>query len=93
MNNSTFFAKAQLKDWGNSLALRIPKKVRQALGLHDGSQVSISVEDNKIILQVEGNEFFNLSQNLSLTKLTDKITKTNQHAEQEDYKPAGKELW
>jgi antitoxin MazE len=92
MNNKAFFAKTQLKDWGNSLALRIPKKVKQALGLHDGSKVSISVEDNKIILQVEGDEFFNLSQNLSLTKLTDKITKSNQHG-QEDYKPTGKEVW
>ena len=40
----------EIKRWGNSLALRIPKDISQTLGVTDGSQVEMNLEDGKLII-------------------------------------------
>lgn len=35
--------------WGNSLAIRIPKNVADALGLKEGQQVEVEQADNGVI--------------------------------------------
>lgn len=45
-----------LSRWGNSLSIRIPKKVLDALKLTNDDKVSYQVEDNKIILTPEKKE-------------------------------------
>lgn len=91
---STLVAKTEIKEWGNSLAIRIPKKIKDALGLHDGSQINISLEGNKVILESEENPFFDLSKDMNLLRITNKITTKNKHSGEEfdDY-AVGKEVW
>ena len=40
----------EIKRWGNSLALRIPKDLCRTLGLDEGSQVDMTVADGKLII-------------------------------------------
>jgi antitoxin MazE len=40
-------AKMQVSKWGNSLAVRLPTSVVEALGLKDGDQVEIQVAGEK----------------------------------------------
>ena len=86
-----------VKTWGNSLGVRIPKKVADALGLHDGSQIKISLDGNKIMLESESNPFFDLSQDLNLMTLLSKITSKNKHSSDEDERlddeAFGQEVW
>ena len=91
---STLVAKTEIKEWGNSLAIRIPKKIKDALGLHDGSQINISLEGNKVILESDENPFFDLSKDSDLLRITNKITAKNKHSGDEfnDY-VVGKEVW
>ncbi len=43
---------SQISQYGNSLAIRIPKPFAKDLGLNKGSAVDISVEDGKLVVQV-----------------------------------------
>lgn len=91
---STLVAKTEVKEWGNSLAVRIPKKVKDALGLHDGSQMSISLDGNKVILESEENPFFDLSRDMNLLSIVGKITSKNKHSGEEfDDDAVGEEVW
>ncbi len=83
-----------VKTWGNSLCVRIPKKVADALKLHDGSQIKISLDGNKIVLEPESNPFFDLSQDLNLMTLLSKITSKNKHSSDEfEGEVVGEEVW
>lgn len=91
---STLVTKTEVKEWGNSLAVRIPKKVKDALGLRDGSQMSISLDGNKVILESEENPFFDLSKDISLLAVVGKITSKNRHSGEEFEDGAvGEEVW
>jgi len=39
-----------LKKWGNSLALRLPKRIAEELNLKEGSKVDIKIEGGKIVI-------------------------------------------
>ena len=41
---------AQIGRWGNSLALRIPKQLADALAIGEGTTVEIAVEDGRLVL-------------------------------------------
>ncbi|KFI49567.1 AbrB/MazE/SpoVT family DNA-binding domain-containing protein [Bifidobacterium biavatii] len=45
--------KATVNKWGNALGVRIPKDIRERMGLHDGSQVDIDVDDDRIVITPE----------------------------------------
>ena len=36
--------------WGNSLAIRIPKNIAEKIHLQEGNSISITVENNNIII-------------------------------------------
>jgi antitoxin MazE len=40
----------EIRRWGNSLALRIPKDLTQTLGLDEGSKVEMILEDGRLII-------------------------------------------
>jgi antitoxin MazE len=40
----------EIKRWGNSLALRIPKDVQSALDLGEGSQVTLELSRGKLVI-------------------------------------------
>lgn len=93
----TTISTTEVKTWGNSLGIRIPKKVARALKLHDGSQIKISLDGSKIVLESESNPFFDLSQDLNLMTLLSKITSKNKHSSDEDEstddEAVGQEVW
>ena len=43
--------KAQVSKWGNSLAVRIPKHIVEALNLQANDAIAFTVEDGKAILE------------------------------------------
>ena len=83
-----------VKSWGNSLGIRIPKKIIDNFHLHDGSPMKIMIDGNKIILEPDNNTFFNLSINVSLATVLSKITNKNKHSSSEfEDDPMGNEIW
>ena len=42
--------RTQITRWGNSLGLRIPKRIATQVGLKAGDQVEITAEDGRIIV-------------------------------------------
>jgi len=76
----------KVQRWGNSLAVRIPKVILDDLNMKEGSDISISVENNtiKIIL---------IKKKPTLEELISKITPENKHDEVDWGKPEGAEIW
>jgi len=75
---------SQVHKWGNSLGLRIPARLAKQLQLHDGSKVSIEVEDGKLIVQAP---------HYDLEAMCKQITPQNQHHLFFDETSRGKEEW
>lgn len=91
---STLVAQTEIKEWGNSLAIRIPRKIKEALSLHNGSQINISLDGNKVVLESPENPFFDLSKDISLLAVVGKITSKNRHSGEEFEETAvGGEVW
>jgi antitoxin MazE len=91
---TSLITKSEIKEWGNSLGVRIPKKVIDALNLHDGSQINVLLDGNKIVLEPQDNPFFDLSKDVELSSLTAKITAKNKHSGEEfDDESVGNEVW
>ncbi|GGN55696.1 multidrug transporter MatE [Oceanobacillus indicireducens] len=76
---------ATVQKWGNSLGIRIPKKVAEELGIVNGSQMEIIVKEGQIILKPAKIE-------LTLEELMVQITRENQHEEIDFGKQEGNEL-
>lgn len=76
----------QVQKWGNSLALRIPKQVAKEAHLKEGSEVNVTQELGKIILNPVESE-------VKLSELLEKVTSENLHDEQDFGVPQGKEIW
>ena len=76
-----------IQQWGNSLALRIPKAFAQQARVKKGSQVRITVEKNRMVIApVEKNK-------ITLKSLLAGVTPENIHPETDWGKPMGKEIW
>lgn len=52
---------AELKKWGNSLALRLPRHILEGAALKEGTPVELSVEDGALIVRSTRKKF-NLSE-------------------------------
>jgi antitoxin MazE len=72
--------------WGNSQAVRIPKRVLDQARLREGEELEIRVEAGRITLEPVNSE-------LTLESLVAQITPGNQHHELDWGKPAGREVW
>lgn len=79
--------KTQIGQWGNSLAIRIPKFVIESLDLKASDSIEFSIESGKIVL-----EPIKTLEELSLDEL---LAEVNEPSEPEiDWgKPMGKEIW
>jgi antitoxin MazE len=77
----------KVQQWGNSLALRIPKAFAVEANLQKGTVVDVSEEDGKIILTPVKKRKFTLEGLLS------GVTKENIHGEISFGKRVGKEIW
>lgn len=77
----------KIQQWGNSLALRIPKAFAAEAKLHKGAVVDVSEEGGKIILTPVKKE------KITLKSLLSAVTKENIHGEISTGKRVGKEIW
>ncbi len=77
----------KIQQWGNSLALRIPKAFAVEANLQKGAVVDVSEEGGKIILTPIKRRKFTLESLLS------GVTKENIHGEISTGKRVGKEIW
>lgn len=77
----------QVKKWGNSLAIRVPRRVAADLGLSEDSLVEITTDGSTATVKAEANHPF------SLEDLVKGITPDNVHSEVDWGAPIGKEIW
>ena len=75
-----------ISKWGNSLGLRIPKKLAEEIRVEDGDAVDISVQDGAIVVRPQRREY-------TIEELVAGITPKNRHAVVSWGKPVGKEVW
>ncbi len=78
--------RSRIVKWGNSQAVRIPKKVLDQARLREGEELEIRVEAGRITLE-------SLNSGLTLESLVAQITRENQHHELDWGKPVGREVW
>jgi antitoxin MazE len=83
--------KAQIQQFGNTLALCIPETFVEAANLTQGSVVDISIEDHKLVIQFSDDEQGEAQ--ISLEQLLAGITTENIHGEVETGTPIGSEVW
>jgi len=75
----------RLSKWGNSVGVRLPKYVVDALGLKPGSAVNVSLENDRIVLYP--------AHKYCLNDLVSKITEENRHGETDWGNDEGNEWW
>jgi antitoxin MazE len=79
--------KTQLRKWGNSLAIRVPKPVAAAAELKQGDRLEFHVTGpGAIHIRAE-------KAKPTLSQLVREITDENRHAEADWGKPTENELW
>ncbi len=77
----------KIQQWGNCLALRIPKAIVIKAHLYKGASVDLSEEDGKIlIIPVKKRKFI-------LKGLLSEVTANNIHGEIKTGQKIGKEAW
>lgn len=75
---------AHIQKWGNSLGLRIPMQLAKQLKLHQGSPVTIEIEDDRMVIQ---------SPKYNLDTMIADITPENRHHQILDDEQQGNEEW
>ena len=78
----------QIKKWGNSLAIRIPKSFAKEVEIKEGSRVDISIDEKKIVIEpaVKPEKY-------ELKDLLAEVKESNIHKEYLKDSPCGKEIW
>jgi antitoxin MazE len=79
--------KTVVRQWGNSLALRIPKAFAQQTSIKKGSAVTLMVENGAMVMKPLKRRKY------TLHELVSKITPQNRHPETDWGRPMGKEVW
>ena len=75
-----------LKHWGNSLAIRIPSAVANALDLKANSRVSMTLEAGRVILEPS-------TAAIDIDAMVTRITRKNRHHESDTGDAIGNETW
>ena len=76
---------ARVQRWGNSLAIRIPRAYASDLGVHEGSEVELTLDGRALIVTT--------STVPTLDALLERITDANRHDELDIGPPEGREAW
>jgi len=79
--------KTQVQKWGNSLALRIPKPFAEEIGLRRYSEVEVSVQDGRLIIEPIPDSA------PELKALLAQVTEENLHHEISTGHAMGREAW
>lgn len=77
----------KVQKWGNSLGLRLPKKLADDLNMATGTEVDIVVHEGKLVLTPRHPKRFTLDELLS------RVTKRNKHSEVDLGPGRGDEQW
>lgn len=79
--------RSKVQQWGNSLALRIPKAFAEETGLGARSEVDITVEGQALVVApVRAPRY-------TLEALLEGVTPDNLHDEVDTGPPVGREVW
>ena len=78
------FMKTNVRQWGNSIGVRIPKLLAQEIGIVDGTALEMDLVDGKIVMA---------KSKLTLEGLLLGITAENRHEEIKIGAPKGNEVW
>lgn len=81
----------QFRKWGNSLAVRIPKSVADAIGASDGKRVELTVRNGALVLQPLAKP--KRKPRYSLDELLAGMTRDNVPRETAWGPPRGNEVW
>lgn len=79
--------KTTLQKWGNSYAVRIPKSFIKEVGLEYRTDVEMTLEDGKLVIQPVKEE------TITLDELLADVTKKNLHTAVDTGAPVGNEVW
>ncbi|BFH62100.1 AbrB/MazE/SpoVT family DNA-binding domain-containing protein [Paenibacillus azoreducens] len=74
----------QVQKWGNSLGIRIPKSLALKVGIKEGSEVDLDVEDGHLVIKPKS---------ATLDELLAQVTPENLHKEVSTGEPQGQESW
>ena len=74
----------QVNQWGNSLAVRIPKSFAEHIHIKSGSEIEMNITDDSIVLS---------KPTYSLDNLLNNVTPKNLHDETDWGTPQGNEVW
>jgi len=77
-----------IQQWGNSLAVRLPKEIIRKMKLHAGSQVSVASNAQSIVIKPEAR-----TPRKTLDELLKGMTAKNIHRETDWGPDVGKEIW
>ena len=77
---------ASIQKWGNSLAVRIPKPLAENLGVSEGTQVTITTDEGRLMICPSAPVY-------KLENLLKGITRKNLHPETDTGAPQGGEVW
>jgi antitoxin MazE len=79
--------KTTVQKWGNSYAMRIPKSFIKEMGLKYRTDVELTLEDGKLVIQPIKQE------KVTLDDLLAQVTKKNLHGAEETGASMGNEAW
>lgn len=79
----------KIQKWGNSQGLRFPKTILEEADIHIGDEVTISVEDGKIIIE----PIYKVLNKFDIRKLVAEMPEDYQVEEVDWGEPQGKEAW
>ncbi len=78
----------EIKKWGNSLAIRIPKSFANQIEINQGSIIDLFTKDGKLIIKpIKKNKEY------SLDVLLEGVSEKNIHKEIGYGEPMGDEIW
>ena len=78
--------RSRVARWGNSLAVRIPQEEAAAMGLTEGSEVSLNLKGKALTIQ-------RMQRTFTLDELLDGVTPENSGGEIDSGAPRGREVW
>jgi antitoxin MazE len=78
--------RSKIARWGNSLAVRIPQDAAQALGLTEGSEVSVTMKGQTLAIR-------RMRRTITLDELLQGVTPKSAGGEIDAGPPVGRESW
>jgi antitoxin MazE len=79
--------KTTVQKWGNSYAVRIPRAFMKEVGLEYRTDVELTLEGGKLVIQPVKEEM------ITLDDLLAQVTKKNLHSAEDTGAPMGDEAW